>query len=121
MNSLAIASSAANPDSIFSISAEKVLPFKYVLGDSIYGVSPEFIKAVEALPGITYFVLVSKNTQCWLKRPMTIAKQYRWGGETRIKTVLADTASKPMSVEELGKNINDYFWYRERCPKAPKG
>jgi len=103
------------------ISAEKVLPFKYVLGDSIYGVSPEFIKAVEALPGITYFVSVTKSTQCWLKRPMTIAKQYRWGGETRTKTVLADTASKPMSVEELGKNINDYFWYRREVSEGTKG
>jgi len=103
------------------ISAEKVLPFKYVLGDSIYGVSPEFIKAVEALPGITYFVSVTKSTQCWLKRPMTIAKQYRWGGKTRTKTVLADTASKPMSVEELGKNINDYFWYRREVSEGTKG
>jgi len=103
------------------ISAEKVLPFKYVLGDSIYGVSPEFIKAVEALPGITYFVSVTKSTQCWLKRPMTIAKQYRWGGETRTKTALSDTASKPMSVEELGKNINDYFWYRREVSEGTKG
>jgi SRSO17 transposase len=103
------------------ISSEKVLPFKYVLGDSIYGVSPEFIKAVEALPGITYFVSVTKSTQCWLKRPMTIAKQYRWGGATRTRTVLADTASKPMSVEELGKNINDYFWYRREVSEGTKG
>lgn len=103
------------------ISSEKVLPFKYVLGDSIYGVSPEFIKAVEALPGITYFVSVTKSTQCWLERPMTIAKQYRWGGETRTKTVLADTASKPMSVEELAKNINDYFWYRRKVSEGTKG
>ena len=103
------------------ISSEKVLPFKYVLGDSIYGVSPEFIKAVEALPGTTYFVSVTKSTQCWLKRPMTIAKQYRWGGEIRTKTVLADTASKPMSVEELGKNINDYFWYRREVSEGTKG
>jgi SRSO17 transposase len=103
------------------ISSEKVLPFKYVLGDSIYGVSPEFIKAVEALPGITYFVSVTKSTQCWLKRPMTIAKQYRWGGETRTKTLLADTASNPMSVEELGKNINDYFWYRREVSEGTKG
>ncbi|MBW2095052.1 MAG: IS701 family transposase [Deltaproteobacteria bacterium] len=103
------------------ISSEKVLPFKYVLGDSIYGVSPEFIKAVEALPGITYFVSVTKSTQCWLKRPMTIAKQYRWGGEIRTKTVLADTAGKPMSVEELGKNINDYFWYRRKVSEGSKG
>jgi SRSO17 transposase len=104
-----------------AISSEKALPFKYVLGDSIYGASPEFIEAVEALPGTTYFVSVTKNTQCWLKRPMTVVKQYRWGGQTRTKTVLADTAGKPMSVEELGKNINDYFWYRREVSEGTKG
>jgi len=103
------------------ISSEKVIPFKYVLGDSIYGTSPEFINAVEALPGITYFVSVTKSTRCWLKRPMTITKQYRWGGETRTKTVLADSAGKPISVEELGQNINDYFWYRREVSEGAKG
>ena len=37
------------------IDREKLLPFKYVLGDSIYGMSPEFISAVESLPAIQLF------------------------------------------------------------------
>jgi SRSO17 transposase len=45
-----------------AISAEKLLPFKYVLADALYGTSPEFIAAVEALPDKTYFVQVPKNT-----------------------------------------------------------
>jgi len=49
-----------------AISKEDVLPFKYVLADSIYGVSPDFIGAAEALPGKTYFVSVPKDTLCWL-------------------------------------------------------
>ena len=44
-----------------ALSQEDVLPFKYVLADSLYGVSPEFIAAVEALPGKTYFVSVPKR------------------------------------------------------------
>ncbi len=44
-----------------ALSQEDVLPFKYVLADSLYGVSPEFISAVEALPGKTYFVSVPKR------------------------------------------------------------
>ena len=32
---------------------EDTLPFKYVLADSIYGESPEFIAAVESMPDIT--------------------------------------------------------------------
>jgi SRSO17 transposase len=106
---------------LMDINSENVLPFKYVLADSIYGVSPEFIGTVENLPGITYFVSVPKKTLCWLKRPITISKQYRWGGKERTKTVLADTDSKPVSVLELAKNINDYFWYRRQVSEGAKG
>jgi SRSO17 transposase len=104
-----------------AISSEKVLPFKYVLADSIYGVSPEFIETVDDLPGITYLLSVPKKTRCWLKRPMTISKQYRWGGKIRTKTVLADTGSKPMALCELAKNINNYFWYRRQVSEGTKG
>jgi SRSO17 transposase len=104
-----------------AINEENTLPFKYVLGDSLYGVSPEFIQAVEALPGKTYFVSVPKDTRCWLKRPMTITKSYRWGGKTRTKTVLIDTDSKPLPVEALAENINDYFWYRRQVSEGTKG
>jgi len=108
-------------DILNSVSKESILPFKYILADSIYGTSPEFIQAAEALPDKTYFVSVPKDTNCWLKRPMTIAKSYKWGGTTRSKTVLVEPDSKPLSVEELGKNINDYFWYRRKVSEGTKG
>ena len=104
-----------------AIVEENILPFKYVLADSLYGISPEFIEAVEALPGKTYFVSVPKDTLCWLKRPMTITKEYLWGGKARSKTVLVDPESKPISVDELAKNINDYFWYRRKVSEGTKG
>lgn len=104
-----------------AINKEDVLPFKYVLADSIYGISPEFIQAVESLPGKTYMVSVAKDTQCWLKRPMTITKEYQWGGKTRSKTVLVDPDSKPLTVEKLAQNINDYFWYRRKVSEGTKG
>ena len=103
------------------IGSENELPFKYILGDSIYGTSPEFIGAAEAFADKTYFVSVPKNTQCWLKQPMTVTKQYRWGGKERTKTLLLDSASKPISVSELAKNINDYFWYRRKVSEGTKG
>ena len=62
-----------------ALSEEDILPFKYVLADSLYGASPEFIAAVEAMPGKTYLVSVPKDTQCWLKRPMTITKEVPLG------------------------------------------
>jgi len=103
------------------IAGEKVLPFKYILADTIYGESPEFIKAVEAVPDAIYFVSVSASTLCWLKRPMTVVKQYKWGGEVKSKTILADANQKPLTVEELAKNINDYFWYRRQVSEGAKG
>ncbi len=52
---------------------------------------------------------------------MTITKSYRWGGKLRTKTLLADTDSKPLAVEELAHNINDYFWYRRTVSEGTKG
>ena len=108
-------------DILNGISGENILPFKYILADSIYGISPDFIQAADALPDKTYFVSVPKDTNCWLKRPMTITKTYKWGGKTRSKTILVDPDSRPLSVEELGKNINDYFWYRRKVSEGTKG
>ena len=108
-------------DMLGAIVKQGALPFKYVLADSLYGVSPEFIEAVEALPDKTYFVQVPKDTLCWLKRPMAITKEYLWGGKTKTKTVLVDLYSKPIAVDELAKNINDYFWYRRKVSEGTKG
>ena len=104
-----------------AIHQENILPFRYVLADSIYGLSAEFIQTVDALPDVTYMVSVQKNTLCWLKRPMTIKKQYRWGGKIKSRTVLVDTDSKPIAVSDLAKNINDYFWYRRQVSEGTKG
>lgn len=106
---------------LISLNSENILPFKYVLADSVYGESPEFIAAVESMIDITYLVSVAKDTLCWLKRPMTINKEYRWGGKTRTKTMLIDPDSKPVTIEELAKNINDYFWYRRKVSEGTKG
>jgi hypothetical protein len=38
------------------IVGEGVIPFRYVAADSIYGNSPEFLDAVEKIPGATCFV-----------------------------------------------------------------
>jgi SRSO17 transposase len=108
-------------DMLNVLSQEKILPFKYVLADSIYGLSPEFICAAESLVDKTYLVSVASDTLCWLKRPMSVTKTYRWGGQTRSKTVLVDSHKKPMTVEELAKNINDYFWYRRTVSEGTKG
>ena len=104
------------------IAQQQTLPFKYVLADSRYGTtSPVFIETVESLIGVTYFVSVPEKTLCWLKKPMTIEKQYKYKGEIRTKTVLSDVDQKPISVSTLAQNINDYFWYRRKVSEGAKG
>lgn len=101
--------------------AEQTLPFKYVLGDSIYGNSPDFIDAVSSLPGISYFVSVPDNIQCWPQIPTTIKKQYKYKGELRTKTVLADETQKPVKLSTFARSINSYYWYRRTVSEGTKG
>jgi len=103
------------------IANDEIIPFKYVLSDSLYGTSPEFIEAIESCDGKTYFVEVPNNTKCWLKQPITREKQYKYKGKIRSRTILENTENKPISVSTLAKNINDYFWYRRKVSEGTKG
>jgi len=104
-----------------SIVEDGIIPFKYVLGDSLYGTSPEFIEVIESCVDVTYFVEVPNDTRCWLKRPITIEKHYKYKGEIRSRTVLENTERKPIAVSTLAENINDYFWYRRKVSEGTKG
>ena len=104
-----------------NIVAENIIPFKYVLGDTIYGSSPDFIEEAESCVGVTYFVEAASDTRCWLQRPITREKQYKYKGEVRTKTVLEKTEKKPITFSTLAKNINDYFWYRRKVSEGTKG
>jgi SRSO17 transposase len=97
------------------------IPFSYVLADSIYGSSPEFIDAVEKVPGLRYFVSVPSETRCWLKAPVTRKKQYRYRGKIKEKTVLESTEKKPITAAMLAESIHDVFWYRRKVSEGAKG
>ena len=100
---------------------EGILSFKYILGDSIYGVSPEFIEAASQLVGTTYFVSVPGKTLCWLKSPVTVEKKYKYKGKQRRKKILVDTEKKPIPLTALAQNTNSYFWYRRTVSEGTKG
>ncbi len=106
---------------LYELQDRDTLPFKYVVSDSIYGNSPEFIDAAQRVVGTIYFVSIPSDTLCWLKKPITMEKQYRYKGEIRTKLVVEKTEKKPMSVQVLAKNINDYFWYRRKVTEGTKG
>ncbi len=103
------------------VSEEKVIPFRFVVADTIYGNSPEFIETIENVTGATYFVSRPHDTLCWMKRPVTIKKEYRYKGEVRSKRVVDTKEKSPISFETIAKNLNSYFWYRRRVSEGTKG
>ncbi len=103
------------------IVAEGVIPFRYVAADSIYGNSPEFLDAVEKIPGVTYLVSLPPNTLCWLQETTAIEKSYRYGGQKRTKNIRLEAEKKPVTFEKIAKGMNDYFWYRRTVSEGAKG
>ncbi len=100
---------------------QKSIPYKYVLADSLYGNSPEFIDAIEEYTDLTYFVGIPSDTLCWLERPLTRKKEYKYKGEVHTKEILEKTEKKPISFETLAMNTNNYFWYRRKVSEGTKG
>lgn len=108
-------------DMLHGLAKEEHLPFRYVLADSVYGTSPEFIEAAESLVGVTYMVQMPEDTLCWFKQPLTIKKTYKYSGMVRTRTVLSGTAKEPITFKALARNINDFFWYRRKVSEGTKG
>ena len=100
---------------------QETLPFKYIVCDCLYGNSPEFIEAVEGCVEKAYFASIPADTLCWLKKPITRKKKYKYKGKVHSKRVVEKTEKKPLSVAILARNINDYFWYRRKVSEGTKG
>ena len=80
---------------------EGLLPFKYVVADCLYGNSPDFLDAVDACVGVTTFVAIPAETRCWLQRPQTEDKTYRYKGDVRAKRVVVAPTTAPATVAAL--------------------
>jgi SRSO17 transposase len=103
------------------IADKKQLPFRFILADSVYATSPEFIEAAESLVGVTYLLQMPEDTLCWLKHPATTQKTYKYRGQERTKRILSDRANDPISFKTLASGINDFFWYRRKVSEGAKG
>jgi SRSO17 transposase len=106
---------------LLRIAEQKQIPFRYVLADSVYTTSPEFIEAVESLVGVTYFLQAPEDTLCWLKQPGTVSKTYKYRGQERTKKIVSDKAKAPTSFKALAAGISDFFWYRRKVSEGAKG
>ncbi len=106
---------------LLELADQEQLPFRYILADSVYGTSPEFIEAAESLVGVTYILQAPEDTLCWLKQPVVIDKTYRYRGQEKTKKILSDTAKAPVTFKVLAKSINNFFWYRRKVSEGTKG
>jgi len=103
------------------IAEQKQLPFRYVLADSVYATSPEFIAAVDALVGVTYMVQMPEDALCWCKHPGTMTKTYKYRGQERTKKILVDNTRIPVSFKMVAAGIGNFFWYRRKVSEGAKG
>jgi hypothetical protein len=88
---------------------EGLLPFKYIVADGLYGQSPALLDAVEAGVGRTALVAIPSEPRCWLQRPQTEDKRYRYKGEARAKRVVAPD-SAPSMVATVAARLPTSSW-----------
>lgn len=104
-----------------TIKEEGVLPFRYVLADSIYGENPGFISAIEEDIGLIYFVAVGSDTKFWLQPPKTAQKEYKRKGKTLTRETVPKSEKKSMTAKQWVTGLHDTFWYRRKVSEGTKG
>jgi len=104
-----------------AIRQEGLLPFKYVVADCLYGNSPDFLDAVDACVGVTTLVAIPSETRCWLQRPQTADRGYRYKGEGRSKRVVVAPKPTPHSVAAVAANLPASCWYQRTVSEGTKG
>jgi SRSO17 transposase len=106
---------------LHEIVEQRQIPFRYVLADSVYGTSPDFIEAVESLIDVTYMLQMPGETLCWLKHPGVVRKTYRYRGQERKKKLLLGRAKDPVSFKTLASSLSNFYWYRRKVSEGAKG
>ena len=100
---------------------QEIIPFKYIVADTLYGNSLDFIDAAEQCIGKTYFVSMPLDTQCWTHCPMTTTKTYRYKGEVRTKRILKVPKNPPTTFEQFATGLHQNFWYPRTVSEGTKG
>jgi SRSO17 transposase len=100
---------------------QEIMPFKYIVADTLYGNSLDFIEAAEQCIGKTYFVSMPHDTQCWTQRPLTTTKRYRYKGEIRTKRILKAPTKAPTTFEQFATGLHSQFWYPRTVSEGTKG
>lgn len=104
-----------------AIVQEGLLPFKYVVADCLYGNSPVFLDAIDACVGITALLAIPADTRCWLQRPATEDKTYRYKGAIQTKRVVVAPETTPRSVAAVAASVPASQWYQRTVSEGTKG
>jgi SRSO17 transposase len=104
-----------------SIAHEGLLPFQYLVAACLYGNSPAFLDAVDACVGVTALVAIPSETRCWLQRPRTADKRYRYQGEARSTRVVVAPDSAPHTVATVARRLPASHWYHRKVSEGTKG
>ena len=108
-------------DMLQDIAKQGQIPFRYVLADSVYANSSEFVEAIESLTGVTYLLQAPEDMLCWLKNPCTIVKSYKYNGKIRTKKILSGQTKEPITIKSFAAGLNNFFWYRRKVSEGTKG
>jgi len=104
-----------------AIRSEGRLPCTYLVADCLYGTRPDFLDAMAACLGVTWFVSVPAETRWWLQRPQTREKPSRDTGAVRSTCVVALQEQAPLTVKALAQSLASWCWYRRTVAAGPKG
>jgi len=100
---------------------EAIIPFRYVVADSVYGESDDFTNQIESHTGITCFVGISCDTFCRLKNPVSETGSYRCRKEVRTEKVVAEDEKNPVRVDNPAGRIHNVFRYRRTVSEGAEG
>jgi SRSO17 transposase len=103
------------------IDQQGILPFKYIVADTVYGNNLEFLEAAEQCIGTTYFVAMPATTLCWKQRPLTTTKTYHYKGQQRCKRILKPPAHDPLTVAQFAHSLHPSCWHRRVVAEGTKG
>lgn len=95
------------------------LPFRWVTGDSVYGVSPVFCRGVRAL-GKWYVLDSSSDARVWTTEPRVIPAGTKPPGKGR-PTVNPRPATKPERVADVAAALPAGAWRRVTVAEGSQG
>ncbi len=98
---------------------ESIIPFKYVVADSVYGASPDFVGAIEERVGTTYFVRCDR-TPCVSSKSRPLKQRHPWQARYKSETGVPEGEKKPMDFATVARGINSFFWYRRKVSEGTK-